>query len=119
MSVIDRKIVDCASTDKERTRVTLTISDHLEWTPDNEHLLILQEKINDYLLFIESGELLESYPDAIGLPVNIDVVCQHLPNPDGVKFMALVANTLREANVNFTYRIFNTNTTERGSAANP
>jgi hypothetical protein len=30
----------------------------------NEHLLILQDKLNSYLRFIETGEIFESYPAA-------------------------------------------------------
>ena len=37
--------------------VVLTITDHLEWDIENEHLLILQDKINAYLGAIEDGEL--------------------------------------------------------------
>ena len=43
--------------------VRLTISDHLEWDVNTkEHLFQLQEKLNCYLAFVESGEILETYP---------------------------------------------------------
>jgi hypothetical protein len=58
-------VVDFAAIDPKTDEVLLVITDHLEWTgedqPDKEHMLILQEKINRYLAFIESGEIYESY----------------------------------------------------------
>ena len=54
MSVEKIDKVDFVST-TEKGIIRLTISDHLEWASKNEHLLILQNKINAYLNFIESG----------------------------------------------------------------
>lgn len=52
MSVENSKVIDFIS-DKE-DKIVLTISDHLEWDNDNEHIYLLQEKINAYLMAIES-----------------------------------------------------------------
>lgn len=70
MSITESKVVDIiAIPEWEPDNVVLVISDHLEWgdkPQQGEHLLLLQEKINTYIAFIESGELLESYPPAKG-----------------------------------------------------
>ena len=47
-------------------QVILTVSDHLPWSDAVQHQLILQTKLNKYLAFIESGEILQSYPDSQG-----------------------------------------------------
>ncbi|AZC30415.1 hypothetical protein C4K38_2455 [Pseudomonas chlororaphis subsp. piscium] len=66
MSIVDTKVVDIIAVPEwEPDNVILVITDHLEWgdkTQQGEHLLLLQEKINTYIAFIESGEILESYP---------------------------------------------------------
>jgi hypothetical protein len=41
------------------------------------HLFLLQEKINAYLRFIESGEVYEHCPDGRSKNVIIRVVCAH------------------------------------------
>jgi len=64
MSVEEKNKIDIITTNKEGILV-LTISDHLEWDDENEHLLILQDKINSYVDFIESGQMAESYPDKV------------------------------------------------------
>jgi len=84
MSVEDRKIIDLIGTEENGT-IVLTISDHLEW--NNEHLMKLQSKINDYLVFIESGEVLESYPSAKNKKFRINVVCKHEPNTEGAYYL--------------------------------
>ncbi|VVQ25572.1 hypothetical protein PS925_05831 [Pseudomonas fluorescens] len=70
MSITETKVVDIIAVPEwEPDSVVLVITDHLEWgdkAQQGEHLLLLQEKINTYIAFIESGELLESYPPAEG-----------------------------------------------------
>lgn len=59
MSVKNPWIIDAISINQNADAV-LTISDHLLWGARNEHLVILQNKINVYLGFIESGEIYEN-----------------------------------------------------------
>lgn len=63
MSVENPNVIDIIHTDKDGGHVTLTVTDHLEWG-DGEHLLKLQDKLNKYLAFVESGEIFEKYPGA-------------------------------------------------------
>ncbi|WP_261316788.1 DUF6572 domain-containing protein [Rhizobium leguminosarum] len=85
----------------------LTITDHLEWTgSDNEHLLLLQEKLNTYLGFVESGEMLETYPDAKGKAVLIDVVCKYPPSQQAQGFYSQVAQIVEGAGIKFQHRLF-------------
>ena len=48
---------------KEDGRFELDIYDHLDWTDEVGHLALLQEKINNYLTFLQSGQVIERYPD--------------------------------------------------------
>jgi hypothetical protein len=103
MSVIDPNTIDIISMD-ENENVILTIADHLEWDTKNEHLLILQEKINSYLKSIESGELYDSYPNANGRNIVIRVVSLYNPNKDGEVFLARVEGILVVAGYGFQFR---------------
>ena len=66
MSIVETKVVDIIAVPEwEPKNVILLITDHLKWgdkAQQGEHLLLLQEKINTYIAFIESGEILENYP---------------------------------------------------------
>jgi hypothetical protein len=57
--------IDFYAIDKATGDLWLTISDHLHWDRDEaNHLIILQNKLNAYLRFIESGEVFTKVPDA-------------------------------------------------------
>ena len=86
MAVDNPDVIDIVST-TSTGEVVLTIADHLPWDEANEHLLILQSKINSYLVFIEGGQLASEYPNAKpGAPVQIRVACLNKPSPDGNYF---------------------------------
>src|SRR2546427_9504377 len=57
MPVENHGLVDAIGVVKESGAVALTISNHVDWEDSRAHLLSLQEKLNRYLAFIESGEL--------------------------------------------------------------
>ena len=84
--------------------VVLTISDHLGWD-DGEHLLQLQDKLNAYLRFIESGELLEKYPDAKSRRAQITVVCKHTPDARGEEFLSRASALTADVGIVLTYEV--------------
>ena len=104
MSVEDTKVIDFIS--EKNDSVILTISDHLEWDEDNEHILLLQEKINAYLMAIESGQLNKKYPASIGKKVTISIALKYEPNENGISFLSNVNDTLINAGYNFDYYVF-------------
>lgn len=104
MSVENTKVIDFIS--EKDDSVILTISDHLEWDEDNEHIFLLQEKINAYLMAIESGQLNEKYPTSVGKKVTISVVLKYEPNENGVLFLENVNDTLLNAGYDFDYSVF-------------
>lgn len=104
MSVEQRKVVDAVGIRRSDGRAVLTISDHLPWLPDNEHLLLLQDKINDYLDFLESGEIYDTYPQAHGREIEIQVVHKHPPVGDAITFLERAGETIRRAGFHFAAR---------------
>lgn len=73
MSLEKTNEVDAIGIDNETGCVTLSVIDDLEWEDEGEHLSLLQEKINCYLSFIESGEIYSSYPQAEGRNFEIKI----------------------------------------------
>lgn len=96
MSVENLKVIDFASIDQNGNAV-LTISDHLDWNDSNEHLLILQNKINVYLSTIENGSFYEDYPDAKNRDIVISIVAKYEPNEDARKFLDATKEKLQSA----------------------
>lgn len=70
MSITNPRVIDFwAIPKRELHDLVLVITDHLEWggkAEQGEHLLLLQEKINTYIAFIESGEIYTEIPGALG-----------------------------------------------------
>jgi hypothetical protein len=104
MSVDQTDVVDFVSQAKNGDCI-LSISDHLEWD-DGSHLLVLQEKLNRYLAFIESGELIERFPKYKGVPVTIRIYLKYWPNAMGDKFLQMARNAIEGAGFRFEYEFF-------------
>lgn len=102
MAVNDPGVVDIISIDP-LGNVVLTISDHLDWAHTIPHQLILQEKLNRYLAFVESGEILESYPKAEGRPVILRVVTLFEPDASGIAFFERATKGVEKAGFAFRY----------------
>jgi hypothetical protein len=102
MSIEQTNVVDFISINP-RHEVVLTISDHLDWESDNKHLWLLQEKINAYLAFIESPQILEKYPDAKDRKAVISIRAMCEPNGDALKFLAETKGIIEKAGYGFKF----------------
>ena len=78
MSIEQTDQVDVMSVDGKAGDPVLTVSDHLEWTGTVWFQKILQAKLNKYLSFVESGEIL-------GAPVSQTEKTRRVPDPRTVR----------------------------------
>ena len=102
MSVENSKIIDYITNSNDS--VVLTISDHLEWNDGYEHVFLLQEKINAYIMAIESKQL-SSYFKSSNDKVTISVALKYAPNDIGIRFFKEVQKELLNAGYKFDYYI--------------
>jgi hypothetical protein len=105
MAIDNPEVVDFIGIERSSGTIALTISDHLEWDNSDEHLLVLQAKINRYLDFIESGELLQSYPKSAGKSVRIDVLCKYHPCEKAKRFLEHAREIIECAGFSFSWRV--------------
>jgi len=105
MSIEDTQVVDFISARPNSGEVVLTVTDHLEWG-ESQHLVMLQDKLNSYLAFIESGEILECYPNAKGSKLRIEVVCKFPPDEEGRNFLGRAGEVVNKAGFAFAYRVY-------------
>jgi len=82
----------------------LVLTDDREWG-DDEHLWLLQEKLNSYIAFIETGQVREM--DGVGpdTSVWIEIVTRHEPDDGGRKFLRLAGEKLAGAGIPMIQRI--------------
>src|SRR5213592_4432253 len=105
MSVESAEVVDFVSIERATSDVVLTISDHLDWTDEPGHRQLLEEKINAYLDFIESGQLLQQYPKAKDRRVVIDIVMQYEPVSEARDFLTYTASIVADAGMTLSFRV--------------
>ena len=106
MSIEQTNVVDFVGIEYATGRATLTISDHLDWNEnEGEHLLMLQEKLNAYLSFIESGEMEERVPVTRGRPVAIQIYAKYPLSPEATKFFGLAKDTIEKAGFALEFQI--------------
>jgi len=90
--------------------VWLTISDHLDWDlEEKKHLLLLQNKLNAYLRFVESGEILRKFPKAKGRNVVINLVGKFPLSEKADEFFEKVRDTLRDAGLKLQFKLLRPN----------
>jgi len=61
-------------------------------------------KLNRHLAFIESGELIDTYPNAKGRSVRIEIVCQYRPVGRGLEFLENARVTIQHPGFSLTWR---------------
>ena len=89
--------VDAISLDKETNDVVLNIFDHLDWSNEKMHITALQEKIMNYIKFVESKEIEQVFPDAKGKKIKICVVAKYSVTGNALKFIASITETVTNA----------------------
>ena len=103
MTIEQVEVVDFIGVD-ENENIVLTISDHLEWDIKNEHLYLLQEKINTYLRFIESDEVYTSYENSEGKKFIIHIAFKFSPNETAIDFLSKVETVIKEAGLGLSWQ---------------
>jgi len=97
VSIEETDVIDIISTDSTSGQTVLTIADHLDWSESGKHLLLLQQKLNRYLAFIESGEILEHRPYANLARVVIKISFKYQPDNAGRDFLNTVRPIIESA----------------------
>jgi len=105
MTVEQTNVVDAIGVERESGKVILTISDHLDWSEEDQHLSVLREKINTYVRFIEAGELKEVFPDSIGRKPVIEVFTKYELSPDASRFLLNATKNLEQRGIELRSRV--------------
>ena len=94
MSVVDNKTVDGVALTDDKNGIILLITDHVDWSDEYRHLVMLQEKINVYITFFEEKQYEEIYKEeeiAYGV---IEIHFLHNLTVNAEKFLQLMSMLL-------------------------
>ncbi|MEI4800391.1 DUF6572 domain-containing protein [Bacillus sp. FJAT-51639] len=103
MGLRDFEQVDFVGYDNEEKIAYLVIADEEDWKDEEEHITLLQEKINLYLGFIEGGEVYERCPEAQGYNFVIKIYGKYRCTEWGKEFLEKANEILVEAGYGFQY----------------
>lgn len=110
MSVDQETKIDFATIDKASGDLWLTISDHLPWDEnEGNHLLLLQNKLNAYLRFIESGEVFKKLPAAQGRRIVINLVGKFPLSQKAESFLGKARTAVEGAGFRLQFSLFRPN----------
>ncbi|QJP13731.1 hypothetical protein G3545_08710 [Starkeya sp. ORNL1] len=105
MSLDNLEVIDAVGTDARNGTIFLAIIDAWDWSDEWIHLNALQDKLNLYFEFVESGRIYEEYPAANGRYLRIDVLCKY-PIPDiGLAFLERASKVAAQLNMTVTHRL--------------
>jgi len=106
MTIEQTKNIDIVALNEKIGIVYLTIADNIAWGDQEVKLLQLQNKINTYLEFIESGEMFQLYPKSRYLNPMISLISQHPPQEKDITFLNRVTAIIEEAGYSFEWKVF-------------
>ena len=110
MSVDQIDAIDFATVHKTSGDLWLTISDHLPWDEnEGDHLALLQKKLNAYLRFIESGEVVKKVPAADGRRIVINIVGKFPLSQNAHFFFAKARVAIEEAGFRLQFSLMRPN----------
>lgn len=95
--------VDFLSNEDENV-VVLSIIDPEEWGA-SEKLYALREKLNTYISFVESGEIIERFAKAKGRDPVIRLITQFEPDEEAGGFLNQVQGVLEGAGIGFELQV--------------
>lgn len=102
MSIDNTNTLDGVAIDSERNALVLLLTDHLMWKCENdssltehEHLLMLQEKINAYISYLESEQYKETYPNREFSFAVIEIHFKYDITEKCTEFLQVVQNQIR------------------------
>lgn len=97
--------IDTMGFSNELNKLILEIYDHLDWNDEQNHLNLLQNKLNTYLSFIESGEIANSRVYIENKPIMIKVCFLEKPTINAIKYLDFAIKTIDAAGFELKYSI--------------
>lgn len=100
MGLDNLEVVDALGIEKNSDCAILSLFDSWDWEDDERaHLLAIQDKLNNYLDFIESGQIFEDYPPAKNKDLVINVIFRFTPPESAIRLLTYAASVAAQLNV--------------------
>lgn len=104
MTVSQLDVIDFVAQKPDTNEMYLIITDHLDWDAEG-HIEMLKQKVNLYADYIQSGALLEKYPDAKEKNIVVELLYTTSPNFQALDTFPIFTKMGRDMNFRFTHRL--------------
>lgn len=88
-------VIDALAASDDGSALIMVILDGMDWHDEHRHLILLQEKINNYIAYIESKQYTERYPSVTAIEINVKFLFKETENCNA--FLRVVLQTLNES----------------------
>lgn len=107
MTVADPNKIDMVARRPGTDLVRLVIADHLPWDDVHAHKLMIQEKVNTYIAFVESGQIHTVTQRTIPWTPDVTIFLRlmHEPPGDAVEFLGQVREFLDGVSLGFEWEV--------------
>lgn len=111
MAIDNANVIDGMAIDKENTALRLLLTDHLQWeegidtVSEHDHLLMLQEKINAYISYIEAEQFKAKYSDINFKMAIIDIRFKYDITKNCEKFLQVVQDQIGQYGIKIEARV--------------
>ena len=86
-------------------KILLTILDDLDWNDEHRHITLLQDKIEIYLEFFATGQLVENYPDALDKEIAIAIDMNFPPTENALRDLEHMAVFFHKKKIDFKWQV--------------
>ena len=76
LNVENTDTIDGLAYEQETSSLILLLADGMDWSDMNRHLLLLQEKLNNYIWYIDSKQYEEKYPVVKSIELRVSFLFQ-------------------------------------------
>ncbi|MDC3954698.1 DUF6572 domain-containing protein [Polyangium jinanense] len=111
MTIEQSRVVDWLGIEKGTGHVRLTVIDDLDWVDERRHLLLLQEKLNTSLAFIESGEVFQRLAEDVGrevehsTPIKVYILAKFAVTREGEDFLDYAKSMFKAAGIDLIFKL--------------
>lgn len=105
MSILEKNSVDGVALANNGDVLMLLITDHLAWNQEYEHLIALQEKINAYISFWQSGQYKKVCDASRVKRCSVEIHFMYEPTENAYKFLNTVNKQTSVINMEFAVHV--------------
>lgn len=96
MSITQLNAVDGIGISHDGESLVMMIADEMNWQNLDAHLIMLENKMNAYLEYLESKQYKELYPDEIFSYAVFEIHCLYEPTEEAVEYLNVVQDQVGE-----------------------